>query len=67
MTNAAQAVVRFIVAILGGALVLAAAAGCSEKPQLLVPTGEPQMEPLQSDGELRERTLNQGESERMSH
>lgn len=66
MTNAANAVVRFI-AILGGMLVLAAIAGCSEKPQLLVPEAEAQVERLQRDGELRERTLNQGESARMSH
>lgn len=66
MTNAAKPLVRFI-AILGGALVLAAIAGCSEKPQLLVPEGEVQVERLQRDGGLRERTLNQGESGRMSY
>lgn len=66
MTNAAKKVDRLI-AMLGGALVLAAIAGCSEKPQLLAPEGEPQIERLQRDGELRERTLHQGESGRMSY
>ena len=66
MTNAAKAVVRFV-AILGGALVVAAIAGCSEKPQLLVPEAQVQAERLQRDGDLRERTLNQGESARMSN
>ena len=58
MTNAAR---------LGSALLLAAITGCSEKPQLLVPESEVQAERLQRDGELRERTLNQGESARMSY
>lgn len=58
MTNAA---------ILGSALLLAAITGCSEKPQLLVPEGEARIEKLQRDDELRERTLNQGESARMSY
>lgn len=58
MTNAAR---------LGSALLLAAIAGCSEKPQLLIPEGDARIERLQRDGELRERTLNQGESARMSY
>jgi hypothetical protein len=66
MTNAAKAVVRFI-AILASALLLAAITGCSEKPQLLVPEAEAQAERLQRDGQLRERTLKQGESARMSY
>jgi len=66
MTNGSKEVVR-LAAILGSALVLGAIAGCSEKPQLLTPAGEEQVERLQRDGELRERTLNQGEAERMSY
>jgi RNA polymerase sigma-70 factor (ECF subfamily) len=60
-------IVARLMAMLALALVSAGVAGCSEKPQLLVPEGEAQAERLQRDGELRERTLNQGESGRMSY
>jgi hypothetical protein len=50
-------------------LVLAAAtlAGCSEKPQILVPQDELVLESQHRSAEQRERTLNQGESDRMSY
>ena len=50
-------------------LVLAAAslAGCGEKPQILTPQYGPAIETPHRSAELRERTLNQGESDRMSY
>jgi hypothetical protein len=50
-------------------VVLAAAtlAGCSEQPQILTPQYEPAIEIQHRSAELRERTLNQGESDRMSY
>jgi hypothetical protein len=50
-------------------VVLAAATstGCSEKPQILAPQDEPVIGSQHRSAELRERTLNQGESDRMSY
>ncbi|MGQ0547601.1 MAG: hypothetical protein ACT4P3_20110 [Betaproteobacteria bacterium] len=51
---------RILLALLAAALL----AACTEEPQLLVPD-EPQS--FEQGKELRERTLNQGESARMSY
>ena len=50
-------------------VVLAAAtlAACSETPQILTPQYKPAVETQHRSAELRERTLNQGESDRMSY
>jgi hypothetical protein len=50
-------------------VVVAAAtlAGCSEKPQILAPQYEPAIETQHRSAQMRERTLNQGESDRMSY
>ena len=51
-------------------LVLLAAvtlAGCSEKPQILAPQDGLAIESQHGSAEVRERTLNQGESDRMSY
>lgn len=48
-------------------LTAATLAGCSEKPQILTPQYEPAVETQHRSAELRERTLNQGESDRMSY
>ena len=50
--------------ILAGLLAVALLAACSEKPQLLVPAAAPEIE---RQNELRERALNQDESDRMSY
>lgn len=51
---------RFLLGLLAAALL----AACTEKPQRLTPA---EAQDLERQGELRERTLNQGESERMSY
>lgn len=48
-------------------LAAATLAGCSEKPQILAPQDELAIESQHRSAELRERTLNQGESDRMSY
>jgi predicted small lipoprotein YifL len=48
-------------------LAAATLAGCSEKPQILAPQDELASESQHRSAELRERTLNQGESDRMSY
>lgn len=50
-------------------VVLAAATlpGCSEKPQILATQDGLAIESHHRSAELRERTLNQGESDRMSY
>jgi hypothetical protein len=54
-------------AMLAGVLLTASIAACTEEPQLLVPAGEPVIERIERDGALRERMLNQGESDRMNY
>ena len=60
-------IVARVMAMVAAALLTASIAACSEDPQLLVPVGEPAVESVERDGALRERTLNQGESERMDY
>lgn len=48
-------------------LLAATLAGCSEKPQILAPQDELAIASQHRSAELRERTLNQGESDRMSY
>lgn len=58
---------RSVAAILGAVLSAAVLAGCNEKPQLLVPASEQTIERQDRDRQLGERTLNQGESDRMAY
>ena len=58
---------RGVAALLAAVLSAAVLAGCSEKPQLLVPAGEQTIERQDRDRQLGERTLNQGESDRMAY
>ncbi len=58
---------RGIAAVLAAMLSAAFLSGCTEKPQLLVPTGDAALQAQERDGPLRERTLNQGESDRMAY
>lgn len=59
---------RVVARVLAAMLLAASLTGCGERPQLLIPEGEPAIEKrLERDGQLRERTLNQGESDRMSY
>ena len=61
-------IVARVIAALAGALLTASIAACTEDAQLLVPAAEAAGEAaMKRNGELRERTLNQGESERMSY
>lgn len=60
-------IVSRVMAMLAGVLLTASIAACTEEPQLLAPAGEPAFERIERDGALRERTLNQGESDRMSY
>ena len=48
-------------------LAAATLAGCSEKPQILTSQYEPAIETQHRSVEMRERTLSQGESDRMSY
>lgn len=54
-------------ALLVAALTAASLAACSEKPQRLVSDGEPTLSSESWQGQLRERTLKQGESGRMGY
>jgi predicted small lipoprotein YifL len=56
-----------LTAMLVAALAAASLAGCSEKPQRLVPEGEQAYNGENGESALRERTLKQGESGRMSY
>jgi RNA polymerase sigma-70 factor (ECF subfamily) len=56
-------IVRTVLAVLTAAVAAATIAACSEKP----PRPAPDEERVYNDGNLRERTLNQGESGRMSY
>jgi hypothetical protein len=58
---------RGVAAVLAAMLSAALLSGCTEKPQLLVPTSDPALQAQARDGSLRERTLNQGESDRMAY
>ena len=58
---------RGITAVLAAVFSAALLSACTEKPQLLVPTGDPALQAQDRDGPLRERTLNQGESDRMAY
>jgi hypothetical protein len=57
-------IARKVLAVLMSALAAASLAACSEKPFRSVPDGE---RAYNSDSQLRERTLHQGESGRMGH
>jgi RNA polymerase sigma-70 factor (ECF subfamily) len=56
-------IVRTVLAVLAAALATTNIAACSEKP----PRPAPHEESVYNDGDLRERTLKQGESGRMSY
>jgi RNA polymerase sigma-70 factor (ECF subfamily) len=56
-----------LMAVLVAAVAPASLAGCSEKPPRTIPEGEQAHNGESGDGPLRERTLKQGESGRMSY
>lgn len=60
-------IVRHVLAVLIAAVAAASLAGCSEKPPRPVPEGERAYNGENGDSPLRERTLKQGESGRMSY
>ena len=60
-------IVRNVLVILISASAAASLAACSEKPARPVPEGETASNSEKRDGPLRERTLKQGESGRMSY
>jgi RNA polymerase sigma-70 factor (ECF subfamily) len=60
-------IVRKVLVILVAAFAAASLAACSERPPRPVPEGEQAYNGESADGPLRERTLKQGESGRMSY
>jgi hypothetical protein len=59
---------RKISSILGAAVVaLLVTAGCGERPQRVMHEGDNARSSETWEGQMRERTLKQGESERMSY
>jgi RNA polymerase sigma-70 factor (ECF subfamily) len=60
-------IVRKTLAALAAGVVAASLAACSEKPPRALPEGEQAYNSGKGDAQLRERTLKQGESARMSY
>jgi hypothetical protein len=60
-------IVRKTLAVLVAGVVAASLVACSEKPPRAVPEGEQAYNGEKGDARLRERTLKQGESGRMSY
>lgn len=60
-------IVRKVLAVLVAAVAAASLAACSEKPPRPAPEGEQAYSSKKGDSPLRERTLKQGESGRMSY
>jgi hypothetical protein len=57
----------FLATALGSVFLAAGLAACGEKPQRVLHEGDAARTSEHWDGQLRDRTLKQGESERMSY